>query len=461
MKIIFLLFLLFLVFCEDHRPENEKDLENQEEVCNLNKDCFSCMSTHLYCQWTNDKCVFTKEINVSFFSRLYSCTDPTSQEIMNTYCGSQKIKLDKDNNFKLSLPLVNSGYGKDYLFCQYSLSNLKSKNKVYSEINVSQEYFFNIKLIIHVIFQDGTYTQRLVEYPQYLVKIENAKKVSFYYFQKDKLDEKPFSILLTIQKTKISLTLILTIILTILLFILCGVSIFIISRKIAEKNRLKVHPESSESIAIRDNAIHNQEVLQREMEKKLKEARMKEIEGIFENSLKPIPFNNEIGKYNTNCTICIENFNKDQPVCFTECCHVFHNNCLKQWLITNIMNPKCPNCCHFLLGGDKKENKKQENQEIGNLIPPRLNNEIPEHSNIPNNLHNHNSSSITNSTNSILVRGMRDAPIVSNINKNPNQNSIKLVEQNNTINRVNDNNKNLAILKDYDESKEEQNKQNN
>ena len=37
----------------------------------------------------------------------------------------------------------------------------------------------------------------------------------------------------------------------------------------------------------------------------------------------------------------------------------------------------------------------------------------------------------------------------------------QLVEQINTINRVNDNNKNLAILKDYDGNKEERKEQNN
>lgn len=458
MKIIFFLPLLSLIFCENEQEEFEKSLENQEEICGLITDCFSCMSNQFYCQWTNGKCVLTKDINYSFFSRLLSCTDSASQKIMNTYCGNQSIQLDKENNCKLSLPIIESGYGKDNLFCRYSLSNIKNKNKIYSEINISQQYLFDIKLVISVIFQDGTNAQRLVEYPQYLVKIENAKEVSFYYYQKYKFYGQPFTILTTFQKTKISLTLILTIILTVLLFILCGISVFIISKKIAEKNRLKINAESNESIGIRENAIHNEEIAQREMEKKLKEARMKEIEVIFENSLKPIPFNEEVGKYNTNCTICIENFTHEHFVSLTECFHVFHGHCLKQWLITNLMNPKCPNCGHFLLK-DGKENKKLENQEI--RIPPRS--IIEGQSNCNSTVHNNNNaSSITNNTNSILVRGMGETPIISNINNNiPNQNSNQLVEQINTINRVNDNNKNLAILKDYDGNKEERKEQNN
>ena len=56
----------------------------------------------------------------------------------------------------------------------------------------------------------------------------------------------------------------------------------------------------------------------------LKEARLKEIDNMFSNVIKAIPFSKNVGKYNTSCTICLEEFQCEHIVCVTECLHVFH-----------------------------------------------------------------------------------------------------------------------------------------
>mmetsp|Transcript_21258 Transcript_21258/g.61876 ORF Transcript_21258/g.61876 Transcript_21258/m.61876 type:complete len:289 (-) Transcript_21258:356-1222(-) len=44
------------------------------------------------------------------------------------------------------------------------------------------------------------------------------------------------------------------------------------------------------------------------------------------------------------CSICLEEYQEDEEICWSrnpECSHVFHKNCLVDWLVTDI---SCPNC---------------------------------------------------------------------------------------------------------------------
>lgn len=48
--------------------------------------------------------------------------------------------------------------------------------------------------------------------------------------------------------------------------------------------------------------------------------------------------------YKSGCTICIEQFVKNAIIVKLDCLHIFHKECLKEWLEKNITRPKCPNC---------------------------------------------------------------------------------------------------------------------
>ena len=70
-------------------------------------------------------------------------------------------------------------------------------------------------------------------------------------------------------------------------------------------------------------------------------------------------------KYGTKdgntCTICIEDFQeKISKVSITPCKHVFHYQCLSNWLVKNIMNPKCPNCNYNLIQNIKDSDIKNK-----------------------------------------------------------------------------------------------------
>ena len=91
-----------------------------------------------------------------------------------------------------------------------------------------------------------------------------------------------------------------------------------------------------------------------ESEDNLKEINTLKISKLLKTTLLPIKYNKSLetkyGNYSTICTICIEEFKEGKSkVSFTPCQHVFHYKCLKDWLMKNVLNPKCPNCNYNLL----------------------------------------------------------------------------------------------------------------
>ena len=65
-----------------------------------------------------------------------------------------------------------------------------------------------------------------------------------------------------------------------------------------------------------------------------------------------------------NCTICLEDFKKDEKVVSLLCKHIFHFFCLNDWLTQNILSPKCPNCNHFVIEERDKIDKDGVAQSV-------------------------------------------------------------------------------------------------
>lgn len=50
-----------------------------------------------------------------------------------------------------------------------------------------------------------------------------------------------------------------------------------------------------------------------------------------------------------NCVICFEDFTDEVMLSMTECNHIFHKECLKEWVKVRLrepapQRPECPNC---------------------------------------------------------------------------------------------------------------------
>ncbi|CAD8085156.1 unnamed protein product [Paramecium sonneborni] len=49
----------------------------------------------------------------------------------------------------------------------------------------------------------------------------------------------------------------------------------------------------------------------------------------------------KMGKSNKKCSICFNEFQKDELIMQLPCQHIFHEHCCKSWLVNS---RKCPNC---------------------------------------------------------------------------------------------------------------------
>ena len=57
-----------------------------------------------------------------------------------------------------------------------------------------------------------------------------------------------------------------------------------------------------------------------------------------------IPYNETINQ--KTCSICLEEYKKNDQVFVSKCNHIFHKNCITSWL--NINNRTCPLCREIL-----------------------------------------------------------------------------------------------------------------
>ena len=89
---------------------------------------------------------------------------------------------------------------------------------------------------------------------------------------------------------------------------------------------------------------------------------------LFQNDLKWIIYNEDLKKFNENCTICLENFIIEKTkVCHTPCNHIFHFSCLRNYIFQS-GDIHCPNCkfdfYSLLKGKDIDLGSFQINEEI-------------------------------------------------------------------------------------------------
>ena len=89
---------------------------------------------------------------------------------------------------------------------------------------------------------------------------------------------------------------------------------------------------------------------------------------LFQNDLKWIIYNDNLKKFNENCTICLENFILEKTkVCHTPCNHIFHFSCLRNYIFQT-GDIHCPNCkfdfLSLIKGKDIDFSSFQINEEI-------------------------------------------------------------------------------------------------
>ena len=185
---------------------------------------------------------------------------------------------------------------------------------------------------------------------------------------------------------------------------------------------------------------------------------------IFKNIMKPIQYDiKEHEKYGTQCMICLDNFNENKQICFTNCKHVFHYKCLYDYII-NTSDSHCPDCkfdFFTLIENESIEYSKiniesyrnTSNNNIENYQIMILNININNNdNNISNNdnINNDENNNISNNIDNQIETNRQNLTTNTNINTNCillNQNSAFNEEDNKIVNEDNSLFKNKKIKK--------------
>ena len=389
-KFLFLLIILNSIF--------QKILAGEHSCANEFQDCFNCTTcgeTEIYyedcpCRWNSNsnscKNLGNKNQILIFYQAFATCTDSTSKLIQEKYCGSTNINLDKE--FQFSLPEVYEAYGTRSIFCEYKF-RVSEDNDIYYNIKYKYDSSYSndlstVNLYLIINYLDSSSTSGSLQGTEVNKDFFSVKEINLKLYFEHSFPSLPFSLTITKKKDNSKITLYITISVIITSCILCALSIYCLSKKISENARLRQRALFEIAMAHQngqDNEDEEEEQKRIEIENKLK------IKFALKNSLKPKKFQKQYGEKDGNtCTICIEDFKENKSrVSITQCKHVFHYQCLSNWLVKNVMNPKCPNCNYNLI-----QDVKDSDIQTEVLSPEKINVNSVKISNINNEENNDN-----------------------------------------------------------------------
>lgn len=194
------------------------------------------------------------------------------------------------------------------------------------------------------------------------------------------------------------------------------------------------------------------------------------LNDLFNNGeLKEIKYNDSHNEYNSDCSICLDSFIKDDNIVILFCKHIFHKNCLKEWLEKNILKPKCPNCNYNVIHKTYENIVEVDDEEgsFNNIISNPNDNQQRNLRRINISFNNSNSSDDDNEiginhfnirhiqhSNPTNNRGQRNVNSRININRNRVDNSVlNLIENtynlNSRENMINRGRSNLNVIDNF------------
>ena len=356
-------------------------ISKSDLTCNTSyNECFNCSvcgeisSNMCNCKWdTNSKnClnVPEKSIYSDFYNNFDSCTDSNSNQIMQKYCGALALELDDKNEIEINIPNNGGIYGTQNLYCKYIFIPPDNEDSSYTiDYNTISNNYNHVYLYMTINIDDQIITGYLPKKAM-TKSYDNIKELTLLLYFSESITAVPFSIRITKTISMAKRDLFFAIGLIFISCLLCILIVFCLSRKIKYNTRVRQRALLQLALA-RQRAVYNNTEEERvssesnrSNEPNEEEENKKKIDILLKTILSPKKFLKEYGlKDGNTCTICIENFKeKKSKVSVTPCQHVFHFKCLSNWLVNNVMNPKCPNCNYNLL--EEFNTKKVETIDV-------------------------------------------------------------------------------------------------
>ena len=416
-------------------------ITNEIECNTAYRECFNCSicgeETTCNCHWdpTLKQCDPGDNISLSdpFYNYFTSCTDSNSVVITKKYCGKTTLEFDEDDEINIIMPNNNGIFGTNTLFCEYTYTESEEKNNYYvikyndeDERNIDKIYIY-----LYLSFKDETITEGYLSRKSIKKEFDNVKEIKVFIYFSQGLSSLPFKLTIIRIGDKAKIALYLAIGFIILACLLCALIIYYLSKKISHNTRMRQRaliqiamerqrgrPQSGDDLAFSNSPD-------------IEEENRKKIEILLKTSLAAKKYTKVSGeKEASTCTICIEKFKeKKSKVSITPCKHIFHYKCLSNWLIKNVINPKCPNCNYNLV----KDFDNQKIEEIQTINVARRDNENNEGGEI--NIREVNENLNTNDY--LVTRNMSNRHRNNRISLGPfNPSTIESRENNNVIQEV-------------------------
>ncbi len=335
---------------------------------------------------------------------------------MRLFCGSL---LEKSPPFTAELVNYQNIFGSNNLYCRWNAINsdpnrLITLNFTKFIANLGDQY------ALEIIYNDGTIKYRSLDSKSYLFSDNGIENIYFHYFSPKPKSSLPFQIIfdnnIIYSQSYIGLFISLGVI--VFFCVLCSFIFYKCSKLIIENSnrrfraRIDVNnrPIQHLPVIIDNDAEDSQEL-------DLKKENSKKLNSLFENELKPSIYFYKLNDFESNCSICLEEFKNAVLVIKLLCKHIFHSKCLKNWCDKTILCPKCPNCLLNILPKESPEEIIATNaQNAGNHIPTEENQVLNLNNNIMSNLRQVDSDVIELDENGLI------APIHEQQNIDPNLN---------------------------------------
>jgi hypothetical protein len=200
------------------------------------------------------------------------------------------------------------------------------------------------------------------------IEFTRSTKVIIKVLLKDTYTSPPITIKLAIKTSQMAR--VMSIIITVLFIgILAGCVIFCIYRmyknnEARKEARMFLYRQARENMARIELENNNSFISGNEGSKDLEKFNKQKLDNLFNNEMVNHLYKKKYNEFGGGCSICLKGFKKKSEISITPCKHIFHYQCIHDWLYKNIRNPKCPNCNYEVLnnseiniGNDEKETR--------------------------------------------------------------------------------------------------------
>ncbi len=326
-----------------------------------------------------------------------------------------------------TLPRVDNGYAAKNVYCKWKFTNINPDEYVLIEVFQIEDGFF---ISVDGEYLDGdtfAYQSRMSNF------VFNAKNIKFFnvhFLSVNMFEYPPFLVRMSYKKLSRSfLSTFLSVGTIVLLIGLFAILAFRCYHAIKIRNRLR--REGQQNVRELNYIIANNPGIvinfdqQAQAEAILKNKNKLVIDKLLETDLKPIFYKELLNEFKSSCTICMESFLEDKSeVTLLNCKHIFHHNCLKNWLFKNLTHPKCPNCNYNVV-----DSSSNPNSAVRTNNNPNSNN-FPVNPTI--NIHDNTQSHLNNISSNIMIVNNESASTSRRNNDNINNNSNRYISLSNT-----------------------------